>query len=105
MNEGAIAPWNTPTYSTMFDSLKKASSNYGIPLDVPFRKLTKEQARLIWEGTEDFCGIRDFFAWLEQRKYKMHVRVFLSKYRGYTLCPACNGRRLKSQALNVFDKP
>ncbi|MCK6468089.1 MAG: excinuclease ABC subunit UvrA [Candidatus Brocadia sinica] len=102
LNEGAIAPWNTPTYSTMFDSLKKSSSNYGIPLDVPFRKLTKEQARLIWEGTEDFCGIRDFFAWLEQRKYKMHVRVFLSKYRGYTLCPACNGRRLKSQALNVL---
>ncbi|MCF6156116.1 MAG: excinuclease ABC subunit UvrA [Candidatus Brocadia sp.] len=102
LNEGAIAPWNTPTYSTMFDSLKKASSSYDIPLDVPFRKLTKEQARLIWEGTEDFCGIRDFFAWLEQRKYKMHVRVFLSKYRGYALCLTCNGRRLKSQALNVL---
>ncbi|MEP9412679.1 MAG: excinuclease ABC subunit UvrA [Candidatus Brocadia sp.] len=102
LNEGAIAPWNTPTYSTMFDSLKKASPKYNISLDVPFRKLTKEQVKLIWEGTEEFCGIRDFFAWLEQRKYKMHVRVFLSKYRGYTLCPACNGKRLKSQALNVL---
>lgn len=102
LNEGAIAPWNTPTYSTMFDSLKKASPKYNISLDVPFRKLTKEQVKLIWEGTEDFCGIRDFFAWLEQRKYKMHVRVFLSKYRGYTLCPDCNGKRLKSQALNVL---
>ena len=101
LNEGAIAPWNTPTYSTMFESLEKASPKYNIPLNVPFRKLKKEQVKLIWEGTEDFCGIRDFFAWLEQRKYKMHVRVFLSKYRGYTLCPACKGRRLKSQALNV----
>lgn len=102
LNEGAIAPWNTPAYSTMFESLRKASPRYNIPLNVPFRKLTKEQVRLILDGTEDFCGIRDFFAWLEQKKYKMHVRVFLSKYRGYDLCPACNGKRLKNQALNVL---
>ncbi len=102
LNEGAIAPWNTPTYSTMFESLRKASSQYNIPLNIPFGKLTKEQTKLILEGTKDFCGIRDFFAWLEQKKYKMHVRVFLSKYRGYTLCPTCNGKRLKSQALNVL---
>jgi len=102
LNDGAIAPWNTPTYFTMFESLKKASSKYNIPLNVPFRKLTKEQVKLILEGAEDFCGIYDFFKWLEQRKYKMHIRVFLSKYRGYTLCPVCNGTRLKNQALNVL---
>ncbi len=102
LNEGAIAPWNTPTYSSMFESLKKASSKYSIPLDILFRKLKKEQVKLILDGTEDFCGIRDFFSWLEQRKYKMHVRVFLSKYRGYSLCPDCNGKRLRSQALNIL---
>ena len=102
LNEGAIAMWNTPTYSSMYESLKKASSKYNIPLNVPFCKLTKEQVGLILGGTEDFCGIYDFFQWLEQRKYKMHIRVFLSKYRGYSLCQACNGKRLKSQALNVL---
>lgn len=102
LSDGAIAMWNTPTYSSMYESLKKASSKYNIPLNVPFRKLTKEQAKLILEGTEDFCGIYDFFQWLEQRKYKMHVRVFLSKYRGYNLCQTCTGKRLKSQALNVL---
>lgn len=101
LKEGAIAPWNTPTYRSMYESLEKVAAEYHIPLDVPFRKLTKEQVNLIWEGAGDFCGIRDFFAWLEQRKYKMHVRVFLSKYRGYTLCPVCGGKRLQRQALNV----
>ncbi len=101
LDEGAIAPWNTPTYRSMYESLEKVSSGHHIPRDIPFRKLTKEQVKIIWEGVGDFCGIRDFFAWLEQRKYKMHVRVFLSKYRGYTVCPVCNGKRLKSHALNV----
>lgn len=101
LRDGAIAPWNTPTYRSLYEALEKAASKYHIPLDVPFHKLTKEQIHLIWDGAKEFCGIRDFFAWLEQRKYKMHVRVFLSKYRGYTLCPACNGRRLQGQALNV----
>ncbi len=102
LNQGAIVPWNTTTYRTMFESMKKVSSKYNIPLNVSFRELTKEQTRLILEGTKDFCGIYDFFQWLEQRKYKMHVRVFLSKYRGYTLCQACNGRRLKDQAFNTL---
>lgn len=102
LNQGAIVPWNTPTYSELLESLKNASSKYNIPTNVPFSKLTEEQVKLIMEGTEDFCGIYDFFKWLEQRKYKMHVRVFLSKYRGYTLCTDCNGSRLKKQTLNVF---
>lgn len=102
LSQGAIAPWNTPTYSTMLESLKESAAKYDIPLHVPFRKLTKEQTRLILEGTKDFTGIYEFFDALEQRKYKMHIRVFLSKYRGYTLCQACNGTRLKSQALNVL---
>ncbi|MDR4507279.1 MAG: excinuclease ABC subunit UvrA [Candidatus Brocadiaceae bacterium] len=102
LNQGAIVPWNTPTYRTMYEEMKQASSKYKIPLNVPFRKLTEKQLKLIMEGTKDFCGINDFFAWLEHRKYKMHVRVFLSKYRGYNTCKACNGKRLKSQALNVF---
>ncbi len=100
--QGAIAPWNTPTYRTMYESLQEASAKYGISLDVPFRALPKEQVELIREGTADFCGLRDFFGWLEQKKYKMHVRVFLSKYRGYSVCQTCGGKRLRPQALNVM---
>ncbi len=102
LNQGAIVPWNTPTYSELLESLKSASSKYDIPMNVPFSKLAEDKVKLIMKGTEDFCGIYDFFKWLEKRKYKMHVRVFLSKYRGYTLCTDCNGSRLKKQALNVF---
>jgi len=102
LSGGAIAPWNSPTYCTMLEDLKKAASKYSIPLHTPFSKLTKKQVTLLLEGTRDFCGIRDFFAWLEQKKYKMHIRVFLSKYRGYSLCTVCNGKRLKNQAMNVL---
>ena len=102
LSEGAIAMWNTPTYSSMYEELKKASARHNIPLNIPFRRLTQEQVNLILKGAEDFCGIYEFFEWLEQRKYKMHVRVLLSKYRGYNVCQACSGRRLKSQALNVL---
>ncbi|MCF6159279.1 MAG: excinuclease ABC subunit UvrA [wastewater metagenome] len=102
LDQGAIVPWNSPAYSTLFESMKKAAPKYHIPLHVPFRKLTKEQVKLILEGTRDFCGIYEFFQKLEQQKYKMHIRVFLSKYRGYTLCQTCKGTRLKSQALSVM---
>ncbi|MGQ3686381.1 MAG: excinuclease ABC subunit UvrA [Candidatus Loosdrechtia sp.] len=104
LNQGAIAPWNTPAYSIMFESMKKAASAYNIPLNLPFQKLSNEQVKLILEGTKDFCGIYEFFRKLEQQKYKMHIRVFLSKYRGYTLCQHCKGTRLKKQALNVLIK-
>ncbi len=101
INQGAIAPWNTPAYESLLEELQEGAPKYNIPLDVPFKQLTREQIRLIMEGTKDFCGIREFFDWLEQKRYKMHVRVFLSKYRGYTVCQKCNGARLNNHARNV----
>ena len=75
----------------------------GIPLDVPFRQLTAEQRDLIIEGDpeDDFTGVNGFFAWLERKKYKLHVRVFLSRYRGYATCPDCGGTRLRTEARAV----
>ncbi len=75
----------------------------GIPLDVPFRDLTPAQRDAIIEGDrkEDFLGVKGFFAWLERKKYKLHVRVFLSRYRGYAMCPECNGTRLRAEARAV----
>ena len=75
----------------------------GIPLDVPFRQLTAEQRNAIIEGDRSakYIGVKGFFAWLERKKYKLHVRVFLSRYRGYALCPECNGTRLRPEARAV----
>ncbi|MFQ5957436.1 MAG: excinuclease ABC subunit A, partial [Candidatus Brocadiales bacterium] len=101
IREGAIQPWSTPAYSHLQEELEGAASHYNIPLDVPFSKLTKKRVELIMEGTPEFCGIREFFEWLEHKKYKMHVRVFLSKYRGYATCTDCKGTRLNPKALNV----
>ncbi len=101
--EGAIAPWNTPAYAHERDELVALAKDYGLPVDVPFAELNDEQRRLIVEGVpeREFGGLRGFFAWLERRKYKMHVRVFLSRWRSYRLCPACGGARLRPEALAV----
>lgn len=99
--EGAVAPWNTPAYSHELDELLALASDYDLPVDVPFSELTVEQIGLVREGVpeRDFGGLQGFFRWLEKRKYKMHLRVFLSRWRTYRLCPSCNGARLRPEAL------
>src|ERR1700729_1032606 len=75
----------------------------GIPMEVPFRDLTAAQRHAIIDGDrkEDYPGVKGFFGWLERKKYKLHVRVFLSRYRGYATCPACRGTRLRAEARAV----
>jgi excinuclease ABC subunit A len=99
--EGAVEPWTKPRYRTPFNEMRRAARQAGVPLDVPYYKLTAEQRRWLVEGDDGFSGIRGFFDYLERKKYKLHVRVFLSRYRGYTLCPDCRGGRLRREALNV----
>ena len=70
-------------------------------LDVPFSELPEAEQRAIIEGKGQLGGVRGFFDWLETKKYKLHVRVFLAKYRGYTLCPDCDGGRLRQEARDV----
>ncbi|MCA1586436.1 MAG: excinuclease ABC subunit UvrA [Acidobacteria bacterium] len=99
---GAIEPWTKPHYRAHLAELKRMAKVQGIPLDVPWRDLPDEQRRLIVEGDgADFEGIRGFFRWLERKKYKVHVRVFLSRYRGYLTCPDCLGTRLRREARDV----
>ena len=76
----------------------------GVPLDVPWRDLSEEQRRWVLEGEGEWAkdvwyGIRRYFAWLESKAYKMHIRVLLSKYRSYTTCESCGGARLRPEAL------
>jgi excinuclease ABC subunit A len=103
INEGAVEPFTKPQYEWMQKSLRKFARARKIPLDVPFAELTAAQQRAIFDGDPeaDYEGVRGFFEWLETKKYKLHVRVFLSKYRGYTLCPDCKGGRLRQEARDV----
>jgi excinuclease ABC subunit A len=97
---GAIRPRGDASvgraeYRDLMDFCRRA----GIPVDRPFRELTDAQRRSVFEGADGFYGVRGFFDRLETKTYKMHVRVFLSRYRGYDRCPACGGTRFKPEAL------
>ncbi len=100
---GAIAPWTTPAYAHEVEELLALAPDYDIPVDMPFSKLTAAQRELIEHGVPErkFGGLDGFFAWLQRRKYKMHVRVFLSRWRSYRPCPACGGTRLRPEALDA----
>ena len=101
---GAIRPWQTESYEECQDDLLRYARKRGIPIDVPWRKLTEAQRRWVIEGEGSWkkkvwYGVRRFFAWLETKSYRMHIRVLLSKYRAYTPCADCEGARLKPDAL------
>ncbi len=101
LRQDAIAPWRTPAYRHELDELLALAGDYDLPVDVPFKSLKKKHLKLIQQGVPQrhFGGLNGFFAWLERKKYKMHIRVFLSRYRSYRQCPQCEGRRLKPEAL------
>jgi excinuclease ABC subunit A len=101
LKEGAIEPWTRPQHEWALDELKQFCKSEKIPMNVPFAQLSRAEQRAIVEGKKDWGGVRGFFDWLETKKYKLHVRVFLSKYRGYTLCPDCGGGRLRQEARDV----
>ncbi len=98
--EGAVAPWRTVTHSKYLRDLIRNNNNR-IPLNIPFKELDSEQVALLKEGFKGFDGINGFFKHLEEKTYKMGIRILLSKYRGYTLCAACRGSRLRREALQV----
>ncbi|MBI3124600.1 MAG: excinuclease ABC subunit UvrA [Ignavibacteriales bacterium] len=100
ISEGAIVPWRTVKHSKYLRDLIKANNNR-IPLTVPFKDLSKEQVNLVWDGFGSFHGLNGFFKHLEEKTYKMGIRILLSKYRGYTTCAACKGSRLRREALQV----
>jgi excinuclease ABC subunit A len=103
LDDGAIEPWTKPRYRTLLQDMKKWARAQSIPTNIAWRHLTAEQRHLILEGDpeHDFGGVKGFFTYLERKKYKLHVRVFLSRYRGYALCPDCSGTRLRPEARAV----
>ncbi len=101
LEQRPIAPWNSPAYQDLYEELLDACRERGIPLDVPWADLSENDRRWIWSGEGPFVGIEEFFAWLERRNYRVHIRVMLSRYRSYDPCPVCAGTRLKPEALAV----
>jgi excinuclease ABC subunit A len=100
--QGAIAPWTTNKYRPFHGEMIRFAKSADIPTDVPWYDLDHPQQDLLWNGSGSYPGIRGFFAALDRKKYKLHVRVFLSKYRGYALCPDCRGQRLRPEARAVL---
>src|SRR5216110_2100692 len=110
LREGAIRPWQSPSFHECQDDIERYAKKRGVPLDVPFRDLSAKEREWVLEGEPEWVswrkswpgtwyGVARFFRWLETKAYKMHVRVLLSRYRAYTPCSACGGARLKPEAL------
>jgi excinuclease ABC subunit A len=101
IQQNAIEPWSKPHYRAQLVELKRVARKR-VRLEVPWAELDEDEKRFVIEGDGGaWEGVKGFFRWLERKKYKVHVRVFLSRYRGYLTCPECNGARLRREARDV----
>ncbi|MBE0461411.1 MAG: excinuclease ABC subunit UvrA [Candidatus Aminicenantes bacterium] len=101
LEDGAIEPWTKPASTELMRELLFEAKQRGIPTDIPFYQLKKEWKQLILEGGDGYFGVKGFFDWLQTKKYKVQVRVFLSRYRKYVPCPECSQMRLNQHAMSV----
>jgi excinuclease ABC subunit A len=99
--EGAVEPWTHPSGRWYQKALVKAARQHGLDCDKRWDALTEQERRFVHDGHGTFPGIRGFFEEIESYRYKLHVRVFLSRYRSQSPCPVCAGARLKPAALAV----
>ena len=102
--QGAIAPFAMPSAADDRKMMRSFAKKQKIPHDVPWAELTEKQRQLLWRGNDDFYGVLGLFEYLETKKYKMHVRVFISRFKSPFECPTCHGSRLKPEALQVLVK-
>lgn len=99
--EGAVEPWTKPGTDWWQKQMLRGMKRQGANLTTPYAKLSDKDRALLWHGSQHFEGIHRFFEHLEQKRYKLHVRVFLSRYRSPFACPTCHGSRLRPEALSV----
>jgi len=103
--QGAVKPWQTPSFNESQIDMMRFAKRSGIPVNVPWSDLSEKQKKWVVDGEGGWeegkwYGVQRFFDWLESRSYKLHIRVLLSKYRGYYVCTSCQGSRLKEDSLN-----
>ena len=101
LEDRPVAPWNTPAYESAYDDLFRACRKYSVRTDIPLARLSAHERDVLIKGRGEFYGVTGFFDWLETKRYKIHVRVLLARYRAYTLCGECKGARLAPAALAV----
>ncbi|HYP50412.1 MAG TPA: excinuclease ABC subunit UvrA, partial [Pyrinomonadaceae bacterium] len=101
IKEGAIDPFTKPQAEWALDELKKYCRAENVSMDTPFMDLSDAERKAIIDGKGKWRGVKGFFKFLETKKYKLHIRVFLARYRGYTACPECGGSRLRQEARDV----
>ncbi len=99
--EGAVAPWKGEKMGLWKENFVRAAHKFSFPVHTPVADLTKEQYDILWKGNNYSNGINDFFKEVEQNLYKVQYRVMLSRYRGRTVCPECDGYRLRKEALYI----
>ncbi|MBI5464662.1 MAG: excinuclease ABC subunit UvrA [Ignavibacteriales bacterium] len=99
---GAIFPWTMPRWKENLTDLLRIAKQAGVRVDVPYRELTSKEIDVVLHGYSDFDGVYKFFNYIERKSYKIHYRVFLSRFRGYTACGECGGSRLRKEAANVL---
>lgn len=104
IQDGALHPFTMPSASSDRKELLLFCKKKKIPLNQPWESLSSDQQSLIWQGTSDFMGVEGLFKMLESIKYKMHVRVFISRYRSPSLCSECGGARLRKEVQHIFFK-
>lgn len=101
LSQRPIAPWNTPAYEEFYRPLERAARRRGLDLERPLREWSPEDLEWLWSGAGPFVNLNSFFADLEARSYKVHLRVLLARYRSYETCPDCGGARLNGEARTV----
>ena len=101
LRQGAVLPWTFPRWRKYYQDLVRNGVKSGISLDTPWLNLSDRERSLIVDGAEGFDGITKYFKFIESKSYKLHYRVFLSRFRGYTTCPECRGSRLRKDALYI----
>ena len=98
---GAVAPFDSPKFSSYLRDFVRVAAKEQIPIDVPYSTLSKEAKRILWKGKDGYAGIYGFFEDVKSQFYKVHMRVLYSRYRGYSRCPECEGYRVRRDALFV----
>ncbi|MEX0772830.1 MAG: excinuclease ABC subunit UvrA [Balneolales bacterium] len=98
---GLIAPFNSPKYSKHLHDLIRIAANHKLPIDVPYNGLSSDVLDILWNGKDEYIGIRKFFDQVKSEFYKVHMRIFYARYRGFSRCPECEGYRVRKDALYV----
>ena len=99
LSEGAIEPWNKPAYRWWREQLIRNAGKEGIDINKPYFESSDKKKAILFKGSSNFFGINDFFEEMESRRYKLHIRVFLSRYRRPVICSQCSGKRLRKESL------